>query len=88
MDDDTRDELQRMQEAQGHTDHQVDQLDEQVREAFDRLQRLTARLDALEGRLNTLAAAGEVKLVGGAIDEDAPEFERPPHSSRARPNDD
>ena len=87
MDDDTKGELQRMQEAQGHTDHRVDQLDDEVRAAFERLQRLASRLDALEGRLDTLASAGEVKLAG-AIDDDAPEFERPPHSSRARPNDD
>ncbi|GAB4550333.1 MAG: hypothetical protein Tsb0013_12000 [Phycisphaerales bacterium] len=87
MDDDTRDQLRRMQEAQGHTEHHVDQLDEQVREAFERLRQLGARLDALEGRLSTLASAGDVRLPG-AIDEDAPEFERPPHSSRARPGDD
>ncbi len=87
MDDDTKRELERMQQAQGYTEHHVDQLDEQVREAFERLTKLGARLDALEGRLTTLASSGDVRLAG-AIDDDGPEFERPPHSSRARPDDD
>ncbi len=89
MDDETRQRIERLEEHHSFSAHHTDQLDEQVRAAFERLERLTARLDRLENRMLTLEDAGDLaqqREEAAAEDPDI-EFERPPHSSRARPGE-
>jgi uncharacterized coiled-coil protein SlyX len=82
--DEHRERLEKLEEAHTFTERQVDELDGQLQNAFERISRLNRRLDGIEHRLEELKRSGEVD----PDDEAEPDaIERPPHSSRPRPND-
>ena len=68
------DRLQRLEELQSFAERDIESLSTELRRAFDLIRSLTARLDAMDGRIGHL----ESPVTDPVRDE------RPPHSAGPR----
>jgi uncharacterized coiled-coil protein SlyX len=57
--EDLRQRIERLEDSLAFTEREKEQLSEQLLKAYEQIQRLARRLDALEGRLGSIEQGGE-----------------------------